>query len=164
MNFAKGSRIFVDTNAIAAACSIGQWNNLCQTFEIETVKKCVEEALRPNRKGEILVGLSEQQLTRGITVHAVDSRMRYELLQRGVPDLDDGERDLLAYALNEREAWWLCGPDKATMNALHVIGRLDRAVSLEKLLVAYSKKSPPLEPNQTERWLSRLRTELLLGG
>lgn len=156
----------MDTNAIAVAVDVNQWHNLKQYYLIETVQKCVEEALRENRDGLVLVDLSEAKFTQGIKVHEVDDRQRFELLQRGVPDLDDGELDLLAIAQKERDYWWLCGPDRAAVRALHTIGKLDRSVSLERLIQSYSQKgrAPKLDYGQTEAWLSKFRLQLQMDG
>ena len=155
----------MDTNAIAAAVAVNQWHNLKQNYQIETVRKCVEEALRPNRKGAVLVDLPEDKFTQGVKVHEVDDRLRFVLKSEGVPDLDDGELDLLAYAKTQRDYWWLCGPDRAAVRALHVIGKLDRSVSLERLIQAYMKKGKfsGLEYGQTEAWLSKFRMQLEWG-
>ncbi|MCC5788799.1 MAG: hypothetical protein JJT75_04135 [Opitutales bacterium] len=155
----------MDANAIAAAVTINQWNNLKQYYKIETVRKCVEEVLRPNRHGQVLVNIPEEKFVEGIQVHEVNNRLRFELKSQGVPDLDEGEEDLLAFAQTQRDYWWLCGPDRASIRALHAIGKLDRSVSLEKLIQGYSQKgrAPKLEVNQTEAWLSKLRTQLMLG-
>jgi hypothetical protein len=160
----KHSRIFMDTNAIAAAVAVNQWHNLKQNYKIETVRMCVEEALRANRHGQVLVDIPEDKFGQGIKVHEVDDRLRFELIQRGVPDLDDGEKDLLAFAQKERDYWWLCGPDKAAIRALHLIGKLERSVSLERLIQTYSQKgkAPELEYSQTEAWLSKFRLQLQL--
>lgn len=154
----------MDTNAIAAAVAVNQWNNLKQNYKIETVSKCVEEALRPNRKGQVLVNLPEDKFINGIVVHDVGERMRFELRRLGVPDLDAGEEDLLAYARTQVDYWWLCGPDRAAVRALHSIGMLDRSVSLERLIKNYMRKGklPSFDEVQTEVWLSRFRMQLQL--
>lgn len=161
----KGSRIFMDTNAIAAAVAVNQWHNLKQNYKVETVRKCVEEALRPNRKGQVLVDMPVEKFVQGIKVHEVDDRLRFALQREGVPDLDDGELDLLAYAQNQRDYWWLCGPDRAAVRALHVVGKLDYSVSLERLIQGFMKKgkAPNLEYGQTEAWLSKFRMQLQWG-
>lgn len=164
MNPPKLSRVFMDTNAIVAAVSVNQWTNLKQYYRIETVRKCVEEALRPNRHGHVLVNISENKFVQRIEIHEVGDRLRFDLKRQGVPDLDAGEEDLLAFAQTQRDFWLLCGPDRAAIRALHTIGKLDRSVSLERLIQSYSQKgrTPKLDPCQTEAWLSKLRTQLLL--
>lgn len=51
----------MDTNAIAAAVAVNQWHNLKQYYQIETVRKCLEESLRPNRRGQVLVNIPEDK-------------------------------------------------------------------------------------------------------
>jgi hypothetical protein len=60
--------------------------------------------------------------------------------------------------------WWLCGPDNGTVNALKLLGLLDRMVSLETLAqgVGHRLASPPY--HYTEEWLSERRTRFLLDG
>jgi hypothetical protein len=80
-------------------------------------------------------------------------------------DLDDGERDLLSLAITMRaEAWWLGGPDKATIYAMHLLGVLERMCSLQTLAETAGVKLVKPEVHYTEKWMSALRTQLLLNG
>ena len=80
-------------------------------------------------------------------------------------DLDDGERDLLSLALSiKADAWWLCGPDKATAHAMHLLGIIDRMCSLQGLAETTGLKLSKAEEQYTEKWLSSVRTQLLLHG
>ncbi len=112
------ARVLVDTNAFQAAHRYGCWAALHKSFRLETAEHCIEEALRPNRKGKRLVDRPRDDLTEEILAHAVTDSQRAVLLHalQGRVDLDDGERDLLSIALTiKTDVWWLCGPDKATV-------------------------------------------------
>jgi hypothetical protein len=79
--------------------------------------------------------------------------------------LDDGERDLLSLALSiKADAWWLCGPDKATIFAMHLLGIIDRMCSLQGLAETTGLKLSKAEEQYTQKWLSSVRTQLLLHG
>ncbi len=83
--------------------------------------------------------------------------MRYALADM----LDRGERDLLAHALQRSDVWFLCGPDLAAMRAMHALGLLDRAVSLEYVArLASARLYIPLKTNYSEQWLTAKRTQL----
>jgi hypothetical protein len=163
----RHARVLVDTNAIQAAHRYGCWTALHKWFHLETVEICIEEALRPNRRGKRLVDRKRDDLQKEIHPHAVTDAHRAVLLHalQGRVDLDDGERDLLSLALTiKTEVWWLCGPDKATIRAMHLLGIIERMCSLQALTEATGQKHPKLEEQFTEKWFSSIRTQLLLTG
>lgn len=163
----RHARVLVDTNAIQAAHRYACWNAIHKCFQLETADHCIEEALRPNRRGKRLVDRNRDDLKKEILAHAVADSQRAALLHalQGRVDLDDGERDLLSVALIiKADAWWLCGPDKATIYAMHLLGILDRMCSLQALAQAAGITLAKVEEQFTEKWLSSLRTQLLLTG
>ena len=163
----RHAKVLVDTNAIQAAHRYGCWNALHKYFQLETAKHCIEEALRPNRKGKRLVDRNRDDLEKEILAHAVTDAQRAVLLHalQGRVDLDDGERDLLSIALTiKTNVWWLCGPDKATIFAMHLLGIIDRMCSLQTLAETTGFKLAKPEVECTEKWLSSIRTQLLLHG
>lgn len=162
----RGSLVLVDTVAIKAAHELGCWNALRQTYQLETVETCLAEATRPDRSGRQLVPRESTELKAELNVHGVSPLQRTTLLLLlgKQIDLDDGERDLLAYALTlGRKAWWLCGPDKATLRALHRLNLLERMVALETMARASGHRIATLDEQHTEQWLKTKRTKLLLG-
>jgi hypothetical protein len=162
----RGSLVLVDTVAIKAAHELGCWNALRQAYHLETVEKCLEEVIRPDRAGRQLVPRKGAELKTELKVHAVSDLQRTKLLLLlgKQIDLDDGERDLLAHALTlGRKAWWLCGPDKATLRALHRLNLLERMVALETMARAAGHRIVTLGEQHTEQWLKAKRTKLLLG-
>jgi len=163
----RESRIFIDTNAIHDAHRNGCWNALHKSFKLETAEHCLQEAVRPNFRGKKLVDRSVDDLKTEVLAHAVTDEQRAVALYalQGRVDLHDGERDLLAIALSVKtEVWWLCGPDKATIRAMHLLGMIDRMVSLKSLADEVGVKLAQPEEQDTEKWLSEKRTMLLLGG
>lgn len=163
----RASLILADTVAIKGAHDLGCWNALRKAYVIHSVQKCVEEATRTNRWGDQLVPRTADQLAAELILGQVTDVLRAEVTLRvgHRTDLDEGERDLLAYALSMgKRAWWLCGPDNGTVNALQLLGLLDRMVSLEALAhgVGHKLGSPPF--HYTEKWLSERRTRFLLDG
>lgn len=162
----RGSLVLVDTVAIKAAHGLGCWNALRKAYQLETVEKCLVEVTRVDSKGRQLVERKAAELKAEICVHSVSETQRAVLLLTGGrrPDLDDGERDLLAHALSlGRKAWWLCGPDKATLKVLHRLNLLERMVSLESMGQQVGHRFAALEEQYTEAWLKAKRTRLLLG-
>lgn len=49
------TRVFVDTNVILEAFRTNCWAAICEHFAIETVEKCIEEALTgdPTERGRV---------------------------------------------------------------------------------------------------------------
>jgi hypothetical protein len=162
----RQARVLVDTNAIKAAHDVGCWNALRKHFRLETAAYCAEEATRLDRKGRRLVERSLEDLRGELVCHEVNDTDRAALALRlqGQVDLDDGERDVLSIALKLGEpVWWLCGPDKATLRAMHLLNLLDQACSLETLGSRAGLRLRGLGQEHTEVWLSKKRTQLILG-
>lgn len=162
----RNDTVFIDTNAIAAAHAAKAWGAVRHAFELVTVMECVEEATRVNRRETRLVDKTQDQLAAELTVEPVDDGMRFTLAERlqGGVALDPGERDLLSLALKRgREVWCFCGPDKAALRGLHVLGWVDRMVSLEEMMRLSGLATQALLPPNTKAWLETRRTQLKLG-
>jgi hypothetical protein len=145
--------------AIKVAHDLGCWNALRKKFRLHTVLKCVEEATRRNRKGHVLVDRSEEDLAAELTLGSVDRQKLVELVFRVGPqaDLNEGELQLLAYALTLPNAWCLCGPDEGTVRAMRILSVLEKMVSLESLLKAIGHSTKNLKYHFSERWLAERR-------
>lgn len=162
----RGDIVFIDTNAIAAAHRVQVWGAVRTAFHLITAGTCVEEATRPNRAGETLVDKTADELAAELDVRMADDAMRFALIERLGDSvvLDPGERDLLALAVAAGlRVWWLCGPDKAALRALHVLGWADHMVSVEEMAHVAGTPARGLEPHETNRWLAAKRTQLKLG-
>jgi hypothetical protein len=162
----RGSRILIDTNAIAGAHRVGCWNAIRNFFRLETADFCIEEAVRKDRYGRQLVNRSAEDLKAELKAHAVSDlhRVTLDLALQGQVDLDAGEYDLLSLAFSLKgEVWWLCGPDKATLRAMHILALLDNMCSLELLARTAGARVGSWEEQYTDIWLSKKRTLLLLG-
>jgi hypothetical protein len=163
----RQSIVLVDTNAIAAAHEYGCWNALRRHYQLHSVRECLDEATRPNKRGARLVARSVPELSSELIVGAPD-KLAFAGLVLAIGnriDVDAGERALLAYARTlPPRVWWLCGPDKGTLGTLHLLGLLDRMVALESLAKNSGHPLHTLPANYTDRWLSDQRTRLLLDG
>jgi hypothetical protein len=166
MKLIRGALVYIDANAIAAAHAVKGWNALRKGFKLATVQECVDEATRPNQAGLTLTGKTAEALKAELEVRPLDDVGRFRLRELlGTPvALDNGERDLIAAArLDPRRPWHLCGPDRATLRALHQLKLLDQMVALEEMLDMVGVGTRNLTPNMTTRWLSEKRTKLALG-
>jgi hypothetical protein len=125
---------------------------------------CVHEATCRNDDGHQLLARTPAQLESEITVVPVTKQMLVNLDYRmGLrADVDKGERELLAYAITLRDAWWLCGPDNGTVRALQVLKLFERMVSFEAITRASGQRVSMPSKHYTERWLSDHRTQLFL--
>lgn len=164
--------VFLDANVIIEAFRIGVWPELAAGWQLETVEKCVEEALTGDSSRADRVAVDGAQLVSGLHhVHAVGRPMRNKLIAE-YPDcatLDAGERDLFAY-LNTRRPLpallLISTADKAAIVRAHQLGWLDHLVSLEELLrqtTATPAKVSGLGQQHTLKFLSRVKTDALLG-
>jgi hypothetical protein len=167
MDFQPRLIVLVDTNAILEAHQTNCWTPLANYFALHTVAKVVEETQTgyQNRDPEHLI--NEAALRAQLThVEPITETQRVAFnMKHNHPTLDAGERDLLIYAKTlAGSAWLLNSPDMAAVRFAHRLGWLDRLVSLGAMSAHLRVRlSRDLRDNYTELWLSRKRTDLLLG-
>lgn len=163
--------VLIDTNAIIEAVRTGTWNGLTGGMLVETIEECRAEARRGDSTRPSYVAVSAADLGRLHRVHAVSAVQRAEYLL-GDPDavgMDAGEQDLFAHAFQRANAgdlaWVVCSPDKASIRAAVRLDWADQLRSLEALAVAVgARPTTPLKSHFQELFLSKYRTEYLLGG
>ena len=88
---------------------------------------------------------------------------RLALTLPGADQLDAGEQELFAHALDRSDAWIASCADRAALKAAFALGWRDRFVSLEALARDVGAR-PDLKQHFRERWLSEVRTAFLLEG
>ncbi len=134
------TRVFTDTNVILEAFRTRCWTAICQYYSVETVEKCIEEALTgdPDEPGHIRV--DREVLIEGLAArHAVGRHERAALVfaHPECQGLDDGELHLLAWLhaqkLLPHVLVLVSTADKAAIVATGRLGGLDSLVSLEQL-------------------------------
>jgi hypothetical protein len=160
-----GDVVLVDTNVIIECHARRCWRPLAGAFQLETVEKCVEEtqtglfARPPNER------IAETDLRQSLrAVHEVSQLELAEVELRGAEGLHDGERALWAHALARKDAWVLCGPDRASMRFGYEQQQRDRLVSVGGLLRLINFKPPLGLPDHFEQpWLDSVINKLILG-
>jgi len=156
--------LLVDTNVIIEAVRTGCWRALTGRMNVETVETCIAEATRgdADRSGYIVV--SEKELSRLSSVHAVTEAKRstFALAYPDAAGMDAGERDLFAHAYGRTdETWLLLSPDKASIRAGVSLGWEDRLRSLGAIADDIGAH-PKLKRHFEESWLAEWRTQFLL--
>ena len=111
------------------------------------------------------MAIDVEEMKKVIAVHSVElaelAQIETELAE---PDrIDMGEKHLLAHALGRAGVWYLSASDRAAVKAGSELKLMERFVSLEALARAVGM-TPPLKNHFTEKWLSALRTEIIMGG
>jgi len=94
------TRVFIDTNIIIEAFRTGCWTAICNKFAIETVDKCVEEALTGNPDDPGRVHIDRDALLEGLADRHQVGKLELAKLVLTHPSchgLDDGELHLLAW-------------------------------------------------------------------
>ncbi|MBY4833781.1 hypothetical protein [Burkholderia dolosa] len=134
------TRVFADTNVILEAFRTGCWTAICQHYAIETVEKCIEEALTGDPDDPRRVPVDRETLTGGLAArHAVGKRELASLVlaHPECQGLDAGELHLLAWlhaqGLLPNVLVLVSTADKAAIVATGRLGGLDSLVSLEQL-------------------------------
>ncbi len=163
---ARGDIVLVDTNVIIEAHRAKCWRAIVNFFRVETVEKCCEEAATGDKRRADYVAVDVEEMRKVVAVHAVSLLQWVELETKlAEPDrIDMGEKQhLLAYAIAKPDVWYLSASDRAAVRAGNELGFLERFVSLEALTRAVGI-SAQLKNHFTEKWLSALRTDILMGG
>ena len=161
----KGDIVLVDTNVIIEAHRVRCWRAIVNFFKVETVERCSEEAATGDSRRPGYVAVDVEEMKKVVAVHAVSLLELAEIETRlAEPDrIDMGEKHLLAHALATPGTWYLSASDRAAVRAGNELGFLDRFVPLESLARAVGS-SPQFKNHFTEKWLSALRTDILMGG
>ena len=157
--------ILVDTNTIIEAHRVESLEILVRNYRIETVEECMTETQTgyPNRPEEQQIDARALRSSLA-AVHLVEDKEKAELaLQIQGIHLDDGEEELWAHALSRNDAWFLCGPDTASIHAGVRLGFRERLITLESLFngIGHNPRIP-LRDAYTQRWLRRALNKLVL--
>ena len=155
--------ILLDNNAIGDAVDLGVWKALLGAYngQLETVDEVGSEAGTYFRQQD---DSQELMATLGkLKIHPVTGLERAKLAEalEGVT-LDAGERDLWAHARERKDAWILCGPDKASLRAAVKLGFRERLVSLEQLLDDAGAPKRKLPEVQTKKWLEKTVSQMVI--
>lgn len=165
----RGDTVLLDTTAIIEAHRVSIWKPLHTSFRLVTVEKCIEEVETGNFVGgkKVVIDTGEMAATTRI-LRVSDEQRAAALVASGfqLSSLDDGERELLAAASQGRfdEPWHLSSQDRACLRVGNILGMAHRFVSLEDLArVANASPRPALQDHFTEKWMSRIRIQCILG-
>lgn len=166
-------RVFVDTNVILEAFRTGCWAIICEHFAIETVEKCIEEALTGDPNDLDRIDIPSKELFDGLTArHAVTKKQlaTFALNHPRCQALDDGELHLLAWldekALLPKVMVLLSTADKAAIVATGSLNGLDSLVSLEYLAKnsgATRGQMTSLKNHYRVEWLDDIKVKVQLG-
>jgi len=166
-------RVFVDTNVIIESFRIGCWTAVCEHYAVETVEKCVEEAMTGDETDPRYVPVDAHILDAGLAARHAVRKLDIATLMldfRQAEGLDDGERHLLAhlYAQGGPDAAriMLSTADKAAVVLAGQLEWLDFLVCLESLANQSGVTRGQVEALARQyraRWLDDVRTKIRLG-
>ena len=167
------TRVFVDTNILIEAFRTGCWTAICNKFDIETVDKCVEEALTGNPDDPTRVHIDRDALLEGLAGRHQVGKLELADLVLSHPScqgLDDGEQHLLAWlhaqGLLPGALILVSTADKAAIVATGNIVWLDSLISLEHLAnesgVTHGQIKS-LARHYCTGWLDEIRIKIRLG-
>lgn len=165
-------RLIVDTCIIIEAFRTNCWSALCQHFDVETVEACVVECCTGDPLAPGRVPIDRNVLISGLAqVHSIDDLQLATLALEvdGLPAIDEGELHLMAWLHTHptvADIIMISTADRGAVRAAHVLGLIDRVRSLQVAAKAAGVGKAQLDKLQhhfSEEWLSRVRTQLLLG-
>ncbi|MBM2827491.1 MAG: hypothetical protein HW408_23 [Actinobacteria bacterium] len=102
----RGGLILLDTSAIIEANKLKFWNALKKGFQLETVRKCIDEIKAGNFRGGTRINIDVNRLAKGIVVREVNREILTPAVLASdgkLGHVDLGERDLIAYAFSRPE-------------------------------------------------------------
>jgi len=166
-------RVFVDTNVIIESFRTGCWTAVCEHYSIETVEKCVEEAMTGDTANPRYVPVDPDVLNAGLAArHEVEdldiATFVFQFPQ--AEGLDDGELQLLAYLHRhggpEHAGVALSTADKAAVVLAGQLGWLDFVVCLESLARRSGvtrAQVAGLASQHRAGWLEEVKVKIRLG-
>lgn len=160
----EGSRVLLDTMIIIEAHGAGCWRALLGHYRLDTVQKCMEECASGDQMRRAYVPIDVHELQVDISPKPVAPKdlVKFTLQYQGAMDLDEGERELMAYALTlESGSYFICSSDRACLRAGFTLGMKDLFVSLEELIDGTGERIQ-LKRHFTKSWFQQARTDLLL--
>ena len=167
------SRVFVDTNVILEAFRTGCWSTICEHFAVETVEKCIEEALTGDPTEPGRVNVPAEELIGGLAARHPVTKKELATFALKHPDcqaLDDGELHLLAWlsanGLLPQVMVLLSTADKAAIVATGRLNGLDALVSLEHLAQnagATRGQLAELKNHYRTGWLDEIKIKVRFG-
>lgn len=165
-------RVLLDTCVIFEAHRVKCWNILCNHFEIETVRRCVEECCSGNSLIQGYIPINSAQLEKDLSkIHEVDEEMlmQLQLDNPDIPALDDGELHMMAW-LNSNPGdsilMVLSTADRAAIRAAYKINLIDKVVSLQELCQENRQSKNQINLLQDHfkyDWLATFRTQIKQG-
>ena len=168
----KRQRVFVDTNVVIEAFRINCWAALTNRYAVETVEKCIEEALTGNTSYADRIQIDPKIMLKGLTARHTVTKLTLATFVLEHPEcagLDDGELHLLAWLKqhfpNRLGNIVLSTADKAAIVASHRLNWLDAVVCLESLAqeAGVSRQQVRrLAPQHRKTWLEALKLTIRL--
>lgn len=161
----RGDRVLLDTMVIIEAHRAGCWNALRNAFRLETVERCVVECATGNRMRRNYYPLDDAQLRADLVVHPVDAPMLTNLITREpfAASIDDGERELIAFAITQAPIPLLSTCDNAAIRTMHKLALIDQVVSLEEGAMIAGFRSATYANDYTKKRMAEWRLQITMG-
>jgi hypothetical protein len=167
------ARVFVDTNVIIESFRTGCWSAICEHYAIETVEKCIEEAMTGDPADPRYISVDPDTLDAGLGARHSVPKLDIATLALNVPEsqgLDDGELHLLALlhrlGVSEDAGIMVSTADKAAIVVAGLLGWLDFLIPLESLAEKSGVTRAQIDrlpSHHRARWLDEVKVKIRLG-
>ena len=158
--------VFVDANVVIEAHRTRCWPALAARYDVRTTRECWRELSRGDPRDSDYVPVDLKALAGQVSVHDATTAMLAAAAARAPQCalIHRGERELLAWvAAQTGEVLLLTTADRAAVKAACRLKQASRLVSLEELAEQIGER-PAVRGWFRKRWLSQVRTEVLLEG
>jgi len=166
-------QVFVDTNIIIEAFRTNCWTAMCQVYDIETVEKCIEEALTGNLNDPAHVTVDRDIFLSGLAARHQATKRDLAQITLNHPHcqgLDDGELHLLAWLYSQEQMpsarILVSTADKAAIVATEKLGWIDAVISLEQILQKSGvtrNQLKSLKRHYQSNWLNEIKSKIRFG-
>lgn len=153
--------LLLDAGPIIKLFELGIWDDFIKRCMVTISRTVANEAKWASREFEdIRIDLMSFEQAGLIKVLDLDLSLvktfydRFDLQYRA--EIDDGEKEILAFLCNSDEDWLACSSDHAVFRVLGLLGKPDQGISLQEVLDTIGLSKTNLESEYTksfrEKW------------
>jgi len=132
--------LLLDAGPIIKLFELGVWDAFIKNCDVTVCRIVANEAKWASQEFEdIRIDLDSYEKQDLINIEDVDLSLVknfYDRLNRRYKDsVHDGEKETLAFLFHASEDWIVCSSDGAVFRVLGLLGRAEKGISLEEILI-----------------------------
>jgi hypothetical protein len=164
--------LLLDAGPIIKLFELGIWDAFIEKCAVTISKTVADEAKWASGESEdVRIDLSSYEQKGQIQVIDLDVSLlktfydQFDLHYRA--EIDDGEKEILAFLCNSKEKWLACSSDHVVFRILGLVGKSDQGISLQEILDTIGLSQSRMEQQYTrpfcEKWIRKGQTDSIQG-